>query len=77
MRTDEINYYEDDKFGDNERIGTIKAETERAILFKIEKFSDEHWLPLSQIKIIKRKKHPVDYDIVWIPSWLMTEKGIK
>ena len=69
--------------------GFIHAETQAAILFKVEQIDGsllpteqqgKHWFPLSQIKSITRAPimdgGEIQYDNLQIKEWLLTKKGL-
>jgi hypothetical protein len=59
--------------------GTIKAHTEKAILFKLSEESHgetgEYWFPLSQCREITRTED-VDGDLVLVADWLVQKHEI-
>lgn len=58
--------------------GTIKHETDKAMLFYINKTRKDEWIPLSLISYIKRQptNTSLSDDIISIPLWLATKKGL-
>jgi len=60
--------------------GRMRRETEKAVLFRFS-FPDnndgiEHWIPFSQIGILKINKNGIGKDTLKIPKWIARAKKI-